>query len=67
MCQHRESRSGNCNAFTHDNQTLSCEMAELSFLEDPGVGEEARLACKPGFMLSGSPVVGKMISFFYGC
>ena len=39
MCQHREAKSGNCNAFKFKNQSLSCEMAELSFLEDPGVGQ----------------------------
>ena len=39
MCQYRESKSGNCNAFKFNNQSRSCEMAELTFLEDPGVGE----------------------------
>ena len=44
MCQYREAKSGNCNAFKFKNQSLSCEMAELSFLEDPGVGQVI-LAC----------------------
>ena len=43
QCQDREARSGNCNAFKFSNETLSCEMAELSFLEDPGAGETAEV------------------------
>ena len=38
-CQIRQGKSGDCNAFKFDNESDSCAMGVVTFLEDPGPGE----------------------------
>ena len=38
-CQMRHSKNSDCNAFKYDNTSDLCDMALLSFLEDPSPGE----------------------------
>ena len=46
-CQLSEETEGECNAFKFNDDTGSCQLAKLTFLEDPNVGETA-----VSFMLS---------------
>ena len=36
---YREDQTGDCNAFRYLEDSGSCDLAELTFLEDPNVGE----------------------------
>ena len=38
-CQIRQGQTGDCNAFKFDNESDSCDLGLLTFLEDPGPGE----------------------------
>ena len=36
---YREDQTGDCNAFRYLENSGSCDLAKLTFLEDPNVGE----------------------------
>ena len=40
-CQIRQGQTGDCNAFKFDNESDSCDLGLLTFLEDPGPGESS--------------------------
>ena len=39
-CQFQQSKTGECNAFKYDSSTKECDLAVLTFLEDPAPGQQ---------------------------
>ena len=42
LCSRRRVSVGDCNSYSFDNETGSCSLAWLTFLEDPYPGYEAQ-------------------------